>query len=201
MDTLEQRLDCIVRTSYRLLCKKIVGGVVSVDNEASLQLQFGVILKTIGQLYEFSRADHFSIVLERVVEDKRIQTWKSHGRARIDVCIMLTDGTKTKTAAIELKFFPKSEGETITDNRFAMLMDIENLETYKKVNVANLGYFLLYTTNKNYLTDSRSSVKIGNGSPIEKETNSNKRTVTIEGSYTLDWDTYSNDNYFLLLQT
>lgn len=151
VETLQNRLQEIVQTSYRLLCNKITGGLIEVDNEASLQMQSGVIMRTIGQLYEFSPKDRFSIVLEHVVRNENIQTWKSKGKARVDVMLTLTNGDETCKAVIEMKYFPKTDGETITDNRFSMLADIENLETYIRLGVANLGFFMLYTTNKNYM--------------------------------------------------
>lgn len=200
LETLQDRLQEIIKTSYRLLCNKIVGGLIEVDNEASLQLQLGVIMRTIGQMYEFSPKDRFSVVLEHVVRDETIQTCKSKGKARIDVMLTLTSGNKTCTAAIELKYFPKTDGETITDNRFSMLADIENLETYLRLGKADLGYFMLYTTNKNYTTDSRSGVKIGNEDAITGEIASNNRIVNLTGAYKLQWDTYNMDKHCFLLQ-
>jgi hypothetical protein len=47
------RLEQIVEISYSILQNKIVGGAIDVPNEASMQMQFGVILKQVGQLYEF----------------------------------------------------------------------------------------------------------------------------------------------------
>ena len=78
VETLQNRLQEIVQTSYRLLCNKITGGLIEVDNEASLQMQSGVIMRTIGQLYEFSPKDRFSIVLEHVVRNENIQTWNQY---------------------------------------------------------------------------------------------------------------------------
>ena len=200
VETLQDRLQEIVKTSYRLLCSKIAGGLIEVDNEASLQLQLGVIMRTIGQMYEFSTKDRFSIVLEHVVRDETMQTWKSKGRARIDIMLTLTSGDETCTAAIELKYFPKTDGEAVTDNRFFMLADIENLETYVRLGEANLGFFMLYTTNKNYMTDSRSMVKIGNEAEITGEIVSNNRSVNLTGKYKLQWNTYSGDKHCFLLQ-
>lgn len=200
METLQERMKSIVRTSYNLLCRKIVGGVIDVDNEASLQMQLGVIMKTLGQLYEFSPKDRFSIVLEHVVKNDRLQTWKSKGKARIDVMLTLTDGKESCNAAIELKYFPKSDGETVTDNRFFMLADIENLETYICTGEADLGYFMLYTTNKNYMTDARSNVKIGNENPVTGSILSNNREVKLTGSYELHWDAFEDGKHCFLLQ-
>lgn len=36
VETLQNRLQEIVQTSYRLLCNKITGGLIEVDNEASV---------------------------------------------------------------------------------------------------------------------------------------------------------------------
>lgn len=201
VETLQDRLHEIVKTSYRLLCNKIVGGLIEVDNEASLQLQFGVIMKAIGQMYEFSPEDRFSIVLEHVVKDETFKTWKSQkGKARIDIMLTLTDGKNTCSAAVELKYFPKSDGEAVTDNRFFMLADIENLETYIRHGDVEFGFFMLYTTNKNYTTDTRSGVKIGNEDVITGKIVSNNRTVNLTGKYKLQWDTYNGDKHCFLLQ-
>lgn len=200
METLKERLQEIVETSYRLLCNKIVGGLVDVDNETSMQMQLGVIMKTIGQLYEFSERDRFSISLEHVVKDDAIQTWKSKGKARIDIMLTLSDGKNSCSAALELKYFPKSDGETVTDNRFYMLADFENLETYLRLGMSDLGYFILYTTNKNYTTDTRSGVKIGNEEAAGRSITSNGRTVNLRGSYQLHWDTYEDGKHCFLLQ-
>lgn len=200
MDTLKDRMNSIVQSSYDLLCKKIVGGAIIVDNEASMQMQLGTIMKTLGQMYEFSPEDRFSIVLEHAVRHEVLNTWKSKGKARIDILLTLTSGKETCSAAIELKYFPKSEGETVTDNRFAMLGDIENLEAYLRLGMTDLGYFILYTTNKNYLTDTRSGVEIGNETPVTGTIESNNRTVNLAGSYQLHWDTYDDCKHCFLLQ-
>ena len=104
---------------------------ISISNEASFQLQFGVILKQIGQLYEFDEKDRFYIQLEDVQTIDVTQKSK-HGRARCDIMLSLKNGKDEFSVAIELKYFKKAEGETITDNRFRILCDIENLENYKK---------------------------------------------------------------------
>ncbi len=201
METLKERLESIIQISYNIICNKIVGGLVHLDNEASLQLQIGVVLKAIGQMYEFEPDDRFSIVLEHEIRDEKLNTWKSKGRARIDAFLTLANKNNSCSAAIEIKYFPKAEGETVTDNRFAMLGDIENLENYFALGQADLCYFFLYTTNKNYLTDSRSMVKIGNEQPVTGSILSNNRLVSILGNYQLRWDTFNNDNnYFLLLK-
>lgn len=197
---LQNRLKEIIDISYQVFCHKIVEGQITIDNEASLQLQLGVIMKTIGLVYEFSPNDTFTINLEYVIKDENILTWKSQQKARIDIFLRLSDGINSCSAAIELKYFPKTEGETVTDNRFAILADIENLEAYINLGIADMGFFILFTTNKNYTTDTRSMVKIGNETPISGTIRSNNRIVTLRDNYHLHWDSFYKNNYFFLLQ-
>ena len=109
----QQRLDEIIRIGYHILCNKIACKSIVVDNEAALQLQYSVILKTLGQLYEFAPDDRFSIELEKKIK-LDINTSKCpKGNARCDIWLTLGEAT----AAVELKFFKKSQiGETSTMN-------------------------------------------------------------------------------------
>ena len=74
--SLEKRLQHIVDQSYDILCQQITKGRFTINNEASLQLQFSVILKAIGQLYEFDPKDRFVIELEKNI-DLDTETCKS----------------------------------------------------------------------------------------------------------------------------
>ena len=168
--SLKERLTEIVDISYRVLCNKIVSQSINIPNEASLQLQLGVILKQVGQLYEFSTEDRFTIQLEDVQDINATQKSKN-GKARCD--IMLKHCKKASK---------KASSETITDNRFSIWCDLENLENYKEVfsqkNQELIGYEILYTNNPNYANPgSTSYVKIGHGivmNPGEYESNGRK---------------------------
>jgi hypothetical protein len=199
--TLEERLNNIVNISYHILCGKIVSNYINIPNEASFQLQFGLILKQIGQLYEFEENDRFSILLEDIQTINATQKSKN-GKARCDIMLSLKNNDDEAFVAIELKLFRKSEGETITDNRFRILCDIENLENYKKLNNKMVGYEILYTNNPNYANpDSSSYVKIGHGVTLKAgEHTSNEKRVKLENTYTLKWDNYKNNHCFLRIK-
>ena len=78
---IEERLKQIIDLSYKLLCHKVVAESITVHNEASLQMQLGIILKQIGQLYEFDKNDRFTVELEAWI--KIPSTNKSaNGKAR-----------------------------------------------------------------------------------------------------------------------
>ena len=124
--SIEDRLKQIIDISYKLLCNKIVSGGIRIDNEASLQMQLGVILKQIGQLYEFSNNDHFTVELE-TWQDISSTSKSNKGRARCDIFLKFISESEAKEAAIELKYFKHSTNEAVTDNRFSLLLDLENL--------------------------------------------------------------------------
>ena len=50
----------IILTAFRLLTNKLGQGGLLASNEAAFQLEFGHILKTLGQLYEFRLTDKFT---------------------------------------------------------------------------------------------------------------------------------------------
>lgn len=188
------RLEQIVGTAYMLLCNKIAGNNIDIPNEASLQMQLGVMLKQIGQLYEFANNDHFSVALE-TWQDIEASEKSRKGRARCDISLQLTDGDETQEAAIEIKYFKRSKNEAVTDNRFALLLDLENLEHYKAKQPDLLCYEIVYTDNGNYTqTDNRSKIRItpiisGNKEPYAG------RSITLQKSYSSIWDSYGNHHF------
>ena len=194
--SIEDRLKQIIDISYKLLCNKIVSGGIRIDNEASLQMQLGVILKQIGQLYEFSNNDHFTVELE-TWQDISSTSKSNKGRARCDIFLKFISESEAKEAAIELKYFKHSANEAVTDNRFSLLLDLENLEQYKTNNPNLLCYEIVYTDNENYAKlDNRSKIKItptisGNTEPYAG------RTITLQKSYSSVWDSYSKEHHFL----
>ena len=194
--SIEDRLKQIIDISYKLLCNKIVSGGIRIDNEASLQMQLGVILMQIGQLYEFDNNDHFSVELE-TWQDISPTSKSNKGRARCDIYLRFISNSEAKEAAIELKYFKHSTNEAVTDNRFSLLLDLKNLEQYKANNPDLLCYEIVYTDNENYAKlDNRSKIKItptisGNTEPYAG------RIITLQESYSSVWDSYAKEHHFL----
>ena len=211
--TFEERLQQIVNISYNLLCNKIVGGEISIFNEASLQHQLCIILKQIGIQYLFSNSEHFSVDLEKQIPMKQ-QTIKSPKTARCDIWLSMWDNEKKTVCAIEVKFFKYNKAtEATTDNRFYLLLDLENLEQYKnQAEQSILCYSIVYTNNGNYSKETTSSViklspyitqhcereltKYIKGTNGEKIATKNVLTVNLSKEYNACWDCY-NSHYFL----
>lgn len=149
----------IVETAYRLLTNKLANGGLTARNENAFQLEFGYILKTLGQLYEFRVEDKFHLEFETyiVLNEKSIKS-KSE-RARVDILLKYQDEDNETITAIELKFF-KKENHREPNNRYDVFKDISNLELYKRHNV-DLCYFILatdhshYCEQKNYSSDTK----------------------------------------------
>lgn len=195
--SIEERLKQIIDISYKLLCHKIVKGSITIYNEASLQMQLGIILKQIGQLYEFDKDDRLTVELE--ADMGATDTTKSaNGNARCDIILEFKSKIETKKAAIELKFFKYSENEAVTDNRFSLLLDLENLEDYKTKDSSRLCYEIVYTNNENYTNpNNRSKIKITPTISGNKDAPYSNREIVLQNTYSSVWDSYDKGHHFL----
>lgn len=189
--TLSDRLRQIVELSYTILCNKVAAGSFNVPNEASIQMQLGSIINWVGKMFEFDKHDRVVVELESPKEIAK--TSKSiSGRARCDIYVTLSCGESKAVAAIELKHLKKDPNEAVTDNRFSVLQDLENLEQYKASESELLCYEIVYTENINHtLCKENCVVNIGNGAiaPQLLEYTQNRK-VKLNGTYTFLWNVY-----------
>ena len=198
MKTPQERLKEIVKISYSILCNKIAYGDIKITNEATLQMQFGVIIKQVGQLYEFANTDKFLIDLE--TPHSISPTIKSSkGQARCDISLQFSiNNDNVAKAVIELKHFKYDKSnEAVADNRFAIMKDIENLEHYKEKDSQLLCYEILYTDNKNYAsTNTTAGIKLA--PTITQCFTYRQQTVALKNNYVAEWSNYGN-NYFMIV--
>ena len=138
----------IIETAYKLLANKLALGGITARNESAFQLEFGHILKTLGQLYEFRLVDKFHLEFETYVSLNGTSIKSKTDRARVDILIKYQDNDNLTKAAIELKFF-KKENNREPNNRYDVFKDISNLELYK-ANDIDLCYFILATDHSHY---------------------------------------------------
>lgn len=198
MKTPQERLKEIVKISYSILCNKIAYGDIKITNEATLQMQFGVILKQVGQLYEFAGTDRFSIELE-TIQTISPTTKSAKGQARCDISLQFSiNNDNVAKAVIELKHFKYDKSnEAVADNRFAIMKDIENLEHYKEKDSQLLCYEILYTDNKNYAsTNTTAGIKLA--PTITQCFTYRQQTVALKTNYVAEWSNYGN-NYFMIV--
>ena len=197
--SMKDRLKQIVNLSYEILCNKISCGGVQIPNEASLQMQFGVILKQVGQLFEFEKNEHFLIDLE-TPQEVSLSPKSGSTHARCDISLKMVKGKKEVCAAIEIKHFRKDKNETVTDNRFSVMLDLKNLELYKEQDKNLLCYEIVYTNNVNYTLPGRSKIELS-GNISGNIIYTDNKQVDLSNSYNADWDCYEKENnYFLKIE-
>lgn len=66
-----ERLREIVALAYKLFYLRTAHGLIKIENEASMQLQLGIIIKQVGEFYVFSKEENFSIELEKWIDLKK----------------------------------------------------------------------------------------------------------------------------------
>jgi len=179
-----------------------------------MQLQFGSLLKSIGQLYEFSPNDHFCIELESLEDIS--QTAKSTNGARCDIKLSFFEGrqsTAKSKAFIELKYFKHDNNttETITSNRFSVFMDLENLERYQDEKrdadfPKPICYEIVFAENSTYCSPKKDlkekKLNIGEGesyNPGELIEYRSKK-VNLKNKYVFHWDKSADNQFWLKIK-
>ncbi len=150
--THENRIKQIVEIAYDRLCGKITGQRIEISNEASLQLQFASILKTLGELYEETPEERFNIELEKDVSLSSGAFLKSKTeKAKIDIWFSLenVESGKKHSSAIELKYFKRANHRE-PNNRYDVFKDLHNLERYGSF--VDAGFLLVATDHQHYIS-------------------------------------------------
>jgi len=201
--------EAIVNTAYKLLIHKLAFGGLIAKNEASFQLEFGHILKTIGQLYEFRLTDKFHLEFETYINLTEKSKKSNSYKARVDLLLKYQDNQTSTKTAIELKFF-KKENHAEPNNRYKVFEDISNLELYKE-NDIDLCYFILATDHQHYVNQDDYSIDTGDFDFRDKKTYTKGKVlqyrtktpqgpdITLGQNYAFNWDVV-NDFYFLKLK-
>ncbi len=206
------RLHEILRLSFNSLYNKINGGLVVVENEASLQLQLSSLIKTVGELFIYKRDELFSIELEKPVNLSEGKFEKSKStKAKMDIFLCLENlSTKQKNSAgIELKFFKKINYRE-PNNRYDVFKDISNLEKYG--DHIDFGMLLIGTDHPHYFSQEKYSPDTGdfdfrNGKTYKAGTILEYRTqkpyglpISLKNDYSFCWNSVDEGVKFLELE-
>lgn len=206
-----ERLNQLFNLSYDFLRLKINGGQIRVDNEASLQLQFSAILKSVGDLLVTNRDEFFFIELEKPTTHVSGLFGKSgSANANVDIFCGYTNvaSDETHSCAIELKYF-KKKNHREPNNRYDVFADIHNLENYGAI--ANCCFLVVATDHDHYVSQAKYSADtcdfdFGDGKIYVGGTETTYRTskpygkpITLANSYSFKWDTAIEGIHFLKL--
>lgn len=205
----DDRLIRVFDLAYECLRRKINGGRIRVENEASLQLQFAAILKSVGELLEVERDEFFSIELEKPIALALGSFGKSgSSKAKIDILFSYTNAsTKTvRSCAVEMKFF-KKQNHREPNNRYDVFADLHNLERYG--HIAEMCFMVVGTDHDHYVTQAKYSDATGQfdfreGREYLSGTMASYGTavpygvpITLHGSYAFKWDQAAGGLHFL----
>lgn len=189
---------------------QVGNGRIIIENEASFQLQFSYFLKTIGDLYQFSPDDLFSIKLEVPYTAKNDLLKSNSKKAKIDIVLSLENRINhlsMVSCAIELKYFQKSNHRE-SNNRYDAFNDLSNLENYILSKEYNFGVFILGTDHLHYVNKNDYSVKtldfdLRHGKSYIANTelvyigDKDYTPITLKGNYNFTWNK-TKDAYFLI---
>ena len=210
--THEERINQIVTVAYERLCGKITGQRIEVDNEASLQLQFASILKTIGELYEESPLGRFNIELEKNVSLKYSKFAKSGTeKAKIDIWFSLEniESGENHACAVELEYFKRANHRE-PNNRYDVFKDLQNLERYG--DFVDIGFLLVATDHPHYISqksyssdtedfDFREGASYMSGSELVYRTKKpHGPSIRLVNDYNFAWQTVETGLSFLFLE-
>jgi hypothetical protein len=206
-----ERLSRVFDLAYECLRRKINGKRISVDNEASLQLQFAAILKDVGELLTVERDEYFTIELEKAVSRPSGLFLKSSSeKAKIDIFFSYNNRStgEVKSCAIEMKFF-KQKNMREPNNRYDTYVDLHNLENYGSY--ADLCYLVVATDHGHYVdkisySPDTCDFDLRHGKSYVAGTTATYRTknpygapITLARSYNFSWDTTEGGLHFLQL--
>ena len=208
----EERVNQILEVAYDRLCGKVTGQRIEVSNEASLQLQFASILKTLGELYEEMPSERFSIELEKSVTLAEGAFVKSKSnKAKVDIWFSLSESESgnSSSCAIELKYFKKSN-QREPNNRYDVFKDLHNLENYG--DFVDVGFLLVATDHPHYINwdayaedtgdfDFRNGRRYCAGTElIYRKAKPYGPPITLRGNYEFKWQEVEKGLSFLLVK-
>jgi len=205
-------LEEIISLGFQILQNKISGGLIDFNNEASIQMQLGIILNTIGKLFESKQNDTFNIELESNFFINSNFVKSGSNKAKIDIAMCFGNKDTFSTAAIELKYLKKSSFRE-PNNRYDVICDISNLEKYKE-EYFDIGYLLVLTDHEHYVnqkeySDGTKDFDFRHNIQYKSKTKLVYRTekpygqpLVLNGNYFFKWNTLhliNNKKLFVLI--
>lgn len=208
MDNLVKRINDIIEICWESFSAKIGCGLIEINKEASMQLNFAYLLKNTVDLAIHHEDEKITIELETTIP--------VNGRSReCDVVFKIEKGDNVFYLPIEMKCYKElasSGGKRGALDIFFkdVFVDIELLESYSKKEHFLKGIMLVMTDFRNAVFPAKKNGKywdydISHGSQIIGRVTKNTSiggfdvNINIDGNYNFDWKQYNNF-YFLKLE-
>lgn len=142
-ETFEGRLRHAVSMAWQVFARKVGGGLIPVNKEASMQLQYAYVLKQLLPLTVHSPDENVDIELETGVRT-------ASGTNNIDVLVKGSSASGPARIAIEMKCYRNITSSGGTRGAHDIFMkdiyeDLHVLEEYVESDVADCGVALIMT--------------------------------------------------------
>ena len=199
-----QRLSFIIDYAYQLFCFKVVGEVIQIENESSMQLYLSDILLQLGRLNVFSANEHFNIVLDKNIDLDHETIKSKKKKARVDIWMEFkNEAGVMSAAAIELKYLRKSQNNNVavTDARYSVYKDLENLEQYAAQYSDLYICEIVCTNNHNFCKRKIEKFSIGDDTIISSydENDSTYGKIYLSKKYDpIKWDKFGKYSFLKL---
>jgi len=197
-EDLAVRMGAAISLAWSLLAKKVGGGLIVINKEASLQLQFGYVLHQVLPLITFHKTDKFEVELE---------TGKQIGQSRCEIDVLFTGTSESRRhcIAVELKCYrtvASSGGKRGATDIFMkdVYEDLAVLERYVECGHANEGVALVMNDMERLVRPSDKTAKcwrydISHGAtfgPVVLDTpiGGKEVSITLKNRYLLEWRQY-----------
>ncbi|MCT4582769.1 MAG: hypothetical protein N4A35_15250 [Flavobacteriales bacterium] len=208
MELFIERVRNIIDTCWESFSAKVGGGLISVNKEASMQLQFAYLLKNTMELTLHHSDEQVRIELETGVPVA--------GRMReCDIVLEIEKGDEKCFLPIEMKYyreFASSGGKRGASDIFMkdVHVDIELIESYQMNPFFISGIVLVMTDLKRLVyptskTGKKWDYDISNGTSIkgvqqfDTPIGGKPVDIVISGNYDFEWNQVGG-HYFLILE-
>jgi hypothetical protein len=197
-EDLAVRMRAAISLAWSLLAKKVGGGLIAINKEASLQLQFGYVLQQVLPLITFHKSEQLGLELETGAKiDQSV--------CEIDVVFTGTSESRTHRIAIELKCYrtlASSGGKRGATDIFMkdVYEDLAVLERYVECGHANEGVALVMNDMERLVHPTDKTAKcwrydISYGAtfgPVVLDTpiGGKEVSITLKNRYHLEWRQY-----------
>ncbi|WP_027623968.1 hypothetical protein [Clostridium lundense] len=190
------RAEALTKVAWEIFSKKVGNGLISINKEASMQLQYSYILKHMSPLIIFEDDENIEIELETTVND-------GISNREVDIMVIVSKGDEIYKIALELKCYrtkASSGGNRGATDIFMkdVYQDIQLLECYCENKQANIGIMLVMNDHKNFVHplnkngkcwnyDISQGTKVGN---VHKTTPIGGKAIdiTLKNEYQFNWE-------------
>jgi len=189
------RLRLVVSAAWEAFARKVGGGLIPINKEASMQLQYAYLLKQMLPLILHDKTEHADLELETGVPTKS-------GTSNIDIVLRGDSGGVETTIAIEMKCYRTKASSGQARGAHDIFMkdvyeDLQILEEYVQLGRAAQGVALVMTDSRRLVAPAVKKGKcwaydisqgaVFSGGTIAEPIGGKPVLVHLQNNYWFDW--------------